>query len=74
MCYLYLRSCLLFVVVFITFISNIFLSSIFENNNGTNGVVSLGYAPFSFYGRNIFTRNEGTSALRVSKSCEQEHI
>ncbi len=41
--------------------------SIFEENSGTNGIVGVGYAPFSFHGKNIFRQNTGTSSLRVSQ-------
>ncbi|XP_019852697.1 PREDICTED: uncharacterized protein LOC109582431 [Amphimedon queenslandica] len=37
---------------------------VFINNTGTNGIVSLGYLPFSLSGRNVFSGNIG-SALRV---------
>ena len=43
-----------------------FVCSIFEGNNGTNGIVSVGYVPVGFHGRNLFVGNNGTSSLRVS--------
>ena len=39
--------------------------SLFEENVGSNGVVSIAYAPVSFTGSNTFRRNRGTSSLRV---------
>ena len=39
--------------------------STFEGNSGTNGIVSVGYAPLLFRGTNHFIGNHGTSALRV---------
>lgn len=39
--------------------------STFEGNYGTNGVVSVAYAPVTFNGYTIFKNNTGTSALRV---------
>ena len=42
--------------------------SVFERNVGNNAIVSLGYAPFAFYGRNLFIDNKGTSSLRVSSN------
>ncbi len=53
--------------------SNFLSYSIFEDHEGSNGVglngvINIGYAPFSFYGRNIFRRNNGTSSLNVSQN------
>ena len=42
-----------------------FFHSTFINNTGTNGIVSLGYVPFSLTGTNQFIGNTGSS-LRVS--------
>jgi hypothetical protein len=36
----------------------------FYNNSGANGIVSVGYSPTNFTGRNVFSENKGTS-LRV---------
>ncbi len=43
-----------------------FPCSTFEANSGSNGIVSIAYAPVVFDGINVFTNNTGTSALRVS--------
>ena len=45
--------------------------SVFHNNSGANGIVSVGYTPMNFTGRNIFSYNSGT-ALRVSKNILAE--
>ena len=38
--------------------------STFIGNSGANGIVSAGYSPMNFTGRNVFLQNNGTS-LRV---------
>ena len=44
-----------------------FIFSTFLRNRGLNGIVSIGYAPTTFKGKNRFVENEGAS-LRVSYS------
>ena len=43
--------------------------SIFDDHGGSNGIVSIGYAPFAFYGRNVFSGNSGTGSLTVRLPC-----
>ena len=52
-------------------IGSLLFPSIFENNVGRNGIVSIGYAPVSFYGRNMFMGNRGTSSLRLIDQRKQ---
>ena len=40
-------------------------SSVFQENSGANGIISVGYSPMKFLGNNTFLANTGT-ALRVS--------
>ena len=43
-----------------------FICSIFEQNNGKNGIVSIAYTPVLFTGTNRFIGNTGTDSLKVS--------
>lgn len=54
-------------------ISSCCFLSIFEDNVGSNGIVSIGYTPFAFLGRNKFIGNRGTSALQVIAKRKQNH-
>ena len=38
--------------------------SVFQENSGANGIVSVGYSPMKFLGNNTFVANTGTT-LRV---------